>query len=321
MLNNQSTRYIETREDRDKLMSSVGRFDKILNAVSSFWEGKELSEYLNSGGSFEPAYGAMNAPFVYPRDDKVGYLDKSRCEAPPLQNRVEYFPPASSSSVTQSVPDPAKQRTSPFSHVKLPPEVRMITYSDEIPKPDLPPPPGPMLPDISSDSPLTLLAAGDGGDMLENLDNAVLENIVPRDPTTGRPLTIGSIEHPDGTCRPCIFFLRAKCFKGLRCTFCHFNHTALRKQILVPPPPTNLCPQTGGSNCEASEPTGAKPVTKTKRLRPSKRTRELIKQINAQSSLHSDPNIAAECGDPNGPPLSVLETTAPSNIQVIPQHR
>ena len=274
-----------------------------------------MSEYLNSSSSLEGNFGFTSSPFIFPKDDRVGYLDKSKCAPMVAEKHVEYFPPASS-SVPPPAPTPAKQQTSPYAHVKLPPEIRMITYSDDIPKPDLPPPPGPMLPDIYGDSPLTLLAAA-GIDVLENLDDNVLENLVPRDPSTGRPLTIGSLEHPDGTCRPCIFFLRAKCFKGLRCSFCHFNHTALRKQIVVPPP-TVACVD-GSLNGDTSDVAAGKPTTKTKRLRPSKRTRELIKQINAQSAMISDPNIAES--DPNGPPLSIQETTMTSTSQVIPHHR
>ena len=282
-----------------------------------------MSEYLNSGGS---SFDSTSIPGVFSKlktgkEGQVGYLDKSLCEPKVTEKRVEYFPPASSSSVvTPNISDPPQQSKSPYSHIKLPPEVRMITYSDEIPKPDLPPPPGPMLPDIYGESPLTLLAAS-GPDVLENMDNTVLENIVPRDPQTGRPLTIGSMEHSEGTCRPCIFYLRAKCFKGLRCTFCHFNHTALRKQVVISPPSVPI-----GSNNGAEE-SGVgvvrqQPTIKTKRLRPSKRTRELIKQINAQSATLS----AAVAVDPNGPPLCVQETTTTAatpvfTTLVIPHHR
>ena len=317
--NKPSRNNLAIKEEQDKLLAGAGRFDKILNAVSSFWDGRELSEYLSSSSSLGPGFGMANNPYICPENDRVGYLDKSLCVSPTIEKHVEYFPPASSSSMPPPRCEPVKQQTSPYSHVKLPPEIRMITYSDDIPKPDLPPPPGPMLPDISGDSPLTLLAAA-GIDVLENLDDTVLENLVPRDPSTGRPLTIGSLEHPDGTCRPCIFFLRAKCFKGLRCSFCHFNHTALRKQIVVPS--TNP-PCTSGSllHCDPPDSAGVKPSTKTKRLRPSKRTRELIKQINAQSAMLTEPNIAE--GDHKGPPLSIQETTinAASNTQVIPHHR
>jgi|LauGreDrversion4_2_1035121.scaffolds.fasta_scaffold22317_4 hypothetical protein len=304
------------KEDQDKLLNGFGRFDKILSAVSSFWEGRELSEYLNSNNTLESGFSTSVDQFDSPRDGGVWYFDGKLCVEHPAEKRVEYFPPVSSSS-TPSVNTLSRQEmTSTHSNNKLPSDLRMIMYSDEIPKPDLPPPPGPLLPDITGDSPLTLLAAS-SGDALEHLDNSVLENLVPRDPTTGRPLTLGSLQHDEGTCRPCIFFLRAKCFKGLRCTFCHFNHTALRKQVVIIPPIVECSHDSGHCSSEMGGSSKPAPTTKTKRLRPSKRTRELIKQINAQSATAiTDPT------DLNIPPLSIQETTPGGlpNIQVISRH-
>ena len=303
-------------EQKDKQLNGVGRFEKILTAVSSFWEGKDLSEYLNSNVTCESSLGSNTVQCVAPRGNKLDDTNTQRLNRlQPQGKRVEYFPPATSSTYPSQPNSLQQGNISPNSHMRLPSELRMITYSDDIPKPDLPPPPGPLLPDISGESPLTLLAAA-SGDALENLDNSVLENIVPRDPTTGRPLTLGSLEHVEGTCRPCIFFLRAKCFKGLRCTFCHFNHTALRKQVIVNPP-SIACP-VGSDQCLPETSCSVKPsTTKTKRLRPSKRTRELIKQINAQSATSN-----TEPTDLSSPPLSVQETTHSilPNLQVISRH-
>lgn len=48
---------------------------------------------------------------------------------------------------------------------------------------------------------------------------------VPRD-ETGKLMTIGSLAHQDGTCKPCVFaHNEAKpCGNGWQCKFCHFLH-------------------------------------------------------------------------------------------------
>lgn len=180
---------------------------------------------------------------------------------------------------------------------RYPGEVRMITYSDAIPRVNLPAIPAPELPDLSI-SPLALLVAANGGELdfqaLETLDNATLEALVPRDPCSGRPLTIGSLQHGESKCRPCIFYLRAKCFKGLRCSFCHFNHQSVKKpessDDAIDSLELNLQSVLYGDSSATSSATG--PTVKTKRVRPSKRTREMIKQINEQmlfGDIHEDP--------------------------------
>jgi len=267
---------------------------------------------------FIPSIERKATAFRCPQDDRVGFLDLSRGFA-------DYPPPSSTIPI-----QPQETTTLPVPQLlpsfELPSEVRMITYSDEIPRPDLPTPPAPALPSLT-ESPLTLLIAASGGKLdlnwLETFDNSTLETLVPRDPHTGRPLTIGSIEHIEGRCRPCIFFLRAKCFKGLRCTFCHFNHTTLRRNItseeiqqegpagVLGTEDRQLTAAAAAAITPSLSPTvssvvcigqpGA--VSKSKRLRPSKRTREMIKQINEQILLGD-----YQHHDPNGPPLSVTET-------------
>merc|ERR1719215_1999369 len=53
---------------------------------------------------------------------------------------------------------------------------------------------------------------------------------VPRD-KDGQPLSIGSLRHADGDCRPCAYFGNAQrpCLNGIRCTFCHFSHSPKRR--------------------------------------------------------------------------------------------
>ena len=239
-----------------------------------------------------------------PQDDRVGYLDPSRSfvsmpvELPPIRQ--------SAPQVSHHAP-PSSASTSTANRVPPPHEVPMITHSDSIPRPDLPVPPAPALPTLP-ESPLALLTAASGGKLdlewLESFDNATLETLVPRDPHTGRPLTIGSIEHGQGTCRPCIFFLKAKCFKGLRCSFCHLTHATLRKPADASSSPFDLQAllfpkETAAAAAAAPTQSGG---AKSKRLRPSKRTREMIKQINEQMMFDEIQE------DPNGPPLCISQT-------------
>lgn len=251
-------------------------------------------------------------------DDRVGYLDPAKGFAPRLSSitlPVRSGQSTDKSVVSQSGSSPAVLQTGSFLPAHKSPlsnEVKMITYSDAIPRPDLPMLPAPQLPNLS-DSPLALLTAASGGELdlewLGTFDNSTLESLVPRDPHTGRPLTVGSLDHGEGKCRPCIFFLRAKCFKGLRCSFCHFNHQTLRK----PSEAANSASQFDlHSLLFPAEPSPSSidvphaPSVKSKRLRPSKRTREMIKQINEQM-LFGD-----ILEDPSGPPLSISQTVPSS---------
>lgn len=60
---------------------------------------------------------------------------------------------------------------------------------------------------------------------VENID---LENFlekVPRD-TEGKLLSIGSLSHAEGTCKPCVFAYNESrpCENGVHCGFCHYLH-------------------------------------------------------------------------------------------------
>ncbi|CEM08475.1 unnamed protein product [Vitrella brassicaformis CCMP3155] len=64
-----------------------------------------------------------------------------------------------------------------------------------------------------------------------------LLQLVPRDPTTGKLLSVGSIGHHQGACKPCVFVNnigKGGCANGISCQFCHFNHTPRKK----PPRPS-----------------------------------------------------------------------------------
>jgi hypothetical protein len=264
----------------DSTAALQGNLGSIIGLVTSYWDSMDASQDVNP----HSILSGIDSP-----DGRVGYLDPMKSFArsgfPEYTN--EPVPRLSTGSDTQPVnPEPVRDEVLISRNPNLPNEVRMITHSDSIPRCDLPAPAPPALPNLAESPLASIIVAASHADIdldwLESFDNATLETIVPRDPITRRPLTLGSIEHSSGNCRPCIFFLKAKCFKGLRCTFCHFNHSTLRKQI----------PQVAGSSQIVP---GA---IKTKRLRPSKRTREMIKQINEQMVFDDIRE------DPNGPPLS-----------------
>jgi len=62
----------------------------------------------------------------------------------------------------------------------------------------------------------------------EHLD--VLLAQVPHD-ESGRPLSMGSLLHSTGDCRPCAFLASQQrpCANGIRCLFCHFPHAPKRR--------------------------------------------------------------------------------------------
>lgn len=69
--------------------------------------------------------------------------------------------------------------------------------------------------------------SSDGGAGAGLLDESELELLkkLPRD-EMGNPLSLGSVGHEEGSCKPCVFaHNEAKpCQNGIRCGFCHYSH-------------------------------------------------------------------------------------------------
>ncbi|CAJ1380080.1 unnamed protein product [Effrenium voratum] len=62
---------------------------------------------------------------------------------------------------------------------------------------------------------------------------AELEKLMAQVPTTetGKPMSLGSINHPSA-CSPCMFFTKPSgCIRGVQCEFCHFPHATVRKHM------------------------------------------------------------------------------------------
>eukprot|EP01066_Platyproteum_vivax_P014744 Platyproteum_vivax@DN6592_c0_g1_i4.p1 len=61
-----------------------------------------------------------------------------------------------------------------------------------------------------------------------------LFNLIPRD-ENGAMLSVGSIPHTNGTCKPCVFAFHASkpCLNGVNCGFCHYHH-APKKRCRAP---------------------------------------------------------------------------------------
>ena len=269
--------------DEEVILAEAGDLFRIMDVVSSYWDSNDKDSASRSSSSLSQNEG------------RVGYLDPNR--------RMARAPSSSSMSQRGSQSKLYAERGD-FKidvvppKVVLPKDIRMITHFDNESFPSLPVDPPCTLPNISQ-SPLSLLKASSGGalDMnwLESFDDSALEALVPRDPFSGRLLTLGSIDHEEGNCKPCIFFLKAKCFKGLRCSFCHFNHS-LRKNV-----PSFVAKSPVEENNIDSASSLAS--FKSKRVRPSKRTREMIKQINEQTIFQDLPD------DPQGPAMSVDQSS------------
>eukprot|EP00746_Dinoflagellata_sp_MGD_P020875 gnl/MRDRNA2_/MRDRNA2_14867_c0_seq1.p1 gnl/MRDRNA2_/MRDRNA2_14867_c0~~gnl/MRDRNA2_/MRDRNA2_14867_c0_seq1.p1 ORF type:complete len:217 (+),score=39.79 gnl/MRDRNA2_/MRDRNA2_14867_c0_seq1:91-741(+) len=64
-------------------------------------------------------------------------------------------------------------------------------------------------------------------ELLETIHRNGLLSKIPRD-EDGRLTSIGSIEHDPESgveyCKPCVFWFRTRCNKGIFCEYCHFRH-------------------------------------------------------------------------------------------------
>jgi len=84
--------------------------------------------------------------------------------------------------------------------------------------------------DKAMGTPSTTQGAGDSGPSSprtpeSGLSEDELMRLVPRD-EQGKMLSIGSVGHEEGTCKPCVFAYNENkpCGNGLRCSFCHYQH-------------------------------------------------------------------------------------------------
>eukprot|EP00746_Dinoflagellata_sp_MGD_P152259 gnl/MRDRNA2_/MRDRNA2_83542_c0_seq1.p1 gnl/MRDRNA2_/MRDRNA2_83542_c0~~gnl/MRDRNA2_/MRDRNA2_83542_c0_seq1.p1 ORF type:complete len:248 (+),score=27.01 gnl/MRDRNA2_/MRDRNA2_83542_c0_seq1:111-854(+) len=70
----------------------------------------------------------------------------------------------------------------------------------------------------------------DGTDIREVVEKHFLDvdmsKFCPRDPEADdpKPLSLGSVMHLYGDCKPCIFFPRDRCHRKMLCLYCHFPH-------------------------------------------------------------------------------------------------
>lgn len=62
-------------------------------------------------------------------------------------------------------------------------------------------------------------------DSVDSQDEEELLRLVPRN-ESGNAMSLGSIAHEEGTCKPCVFAHNESkpCANGIRCPFCHFPH-------------------------------------------------------------------------------------------------
>lgn len=92
--------------------------------------------------------------------------------------------------------------------------------------------------------------------------------------------SVGSAGHAEGNCAPCLFWLSQRCLKGRHCMYCHIVHKGQKK----------------------------------KRIRPSKRTRELRKGIASGQQPHYEleeepPQQAPAAAQPAAAALQMLMLT------------
>lgn len=96
-------------------------------------------------------------------------------------------------------------------------------------EPTAPLAPGPALASPAAAPPAAALPAASPGGTAVAADEELLRR-VPLD-AQGLPTSVGSLEHADGTCKPCLFAHHASkaCANGLSCPFCHFEHPPKRR--------------------------------------------------------------------------------------------
>eukprot|EP00747_Dinoflagellata_sp_TGD_P170875 gnl/TRDRNA2_/TRDRNA2_203594_c0_seq1.p1 gnl/TRDRNA2_/TRDRNA2_203594_c0~~gnl/TRDRNA2_/TRDRNA2_203594_c0_seq1.p1 ORF type:complete len:322 (-),score=48.06 gnl/TRDRNA2_/TRDRNA2_203594_c0_seq1:93-992(-) len=90
-------------------------------------------------------------------------------------------------------------------------------------------------------------------------------HLIPRN-EDGELTSVGSMRHHEQGCTPCLFWFRNTCAKSIQCGYCHFVH---KEQ-------------------------------KTRRIRPSKKTRQLMKEadeIEMQERIVVESAIQGECLD------------------------
>jgi len=68
---------------------------------------------------------------------------------------------------------------------------------------------------------------------LQALEAQGLLKRIPRN-DSGELASVGSINHFDGMCSPCLFWFRKVCKNGLICSYCHFKHDGQKKKRIRP---------------------------------------------------------------------------------------
>lgn len=51
---------------------------------------------------------------------------------------------------------------------------------------------------------------------------------------TGELTSVGSLQHAEGNCNPCLFWYRNSCTKGIKCDFCHMKHKGQKSKRIRP---------------------------------------------------------------------------------------
>lgn len=125
---------------------------------------------------------------------------------------------------------PALQDHLPFlDELDLAPSAPVITHSDDEDT---------IVSTVSSGSSTTVpdterWRSNDSIDSVQ-LSEESMESLLKRVPKNekGEPMSIGSVAHVEGTCKPCVFAhsQRKTCESGIRCLFCHYEHVQQKRQ-------------------------------------------------------------------------------------------
>jgi len=93
----------------------------------------------------------------------------------------------------------------------------------------------------SAENPFVAMVHAETGVAIEQLTTLYSQGLlqqIPRD--EGALTSIGSVSHWAGDCRPCIFWFRDACTKGLSCAHCHFLHRGQKHKKIKPSRSTRL---------------------------------------------------------------------------------
>lgn len=77
--------------------------------------------------------------------------------------------------------------------------------------------------------PLNATVGATNSRISENMFFSVPPQLTPVPDILSSLMTVGSLKHDEGLCKPCLLFFQGLCTKGSQCNFCHLPHDTERR--------------------------------------------------------------------------------------------